>query len=192
MTRGRASFNGTRAEVEQFFRDLPTHLSGRRRSKNPRVDAAVQRILRAMAAKVFELFQRAYRTRSEGGTDEAGLRWKPLAPSTVAARRRNASGRRALILRDTDTLYRSFTPIAAPGRAGGAPMAPFRVVRFKPGSIEIDSDCPYAAFHHLGTRKMPARPLWPEAKNWPSSWWLEILRAMTDELAAVIREGRLK
>ena len=42
-----------------------------------------------------------------------------------------------------------------------------------------EANVKYAAAHHYGVPgRLPRRPLWPEADQWPQHWWDD----MTDEL----------
>lgn len=81
---------------------------------------------------------------TEGGHASGG--WAQLAPATVLAKHRG--GYRPEILRRTDALMRSLT-IAGDEN---------EIVDIQPQALTFGSSLPYAAFHQVGTSRMPARP----------------------------------
>jgi hypothetical protein len=82
-----------------------------------------------------------------------GHKWAPWAKSTAAARERK--GNVALgLLRDTDHLYEAIfrtrsTDSRLKNIAGG--------LRF-----QLNTQIPYGIFHQLGTKRMPARQIFPQ------------------------------
>lgn len=77
--------------------------------------------------------------------DEPALRaapWAPLKPSTIKQKAR--AGKSSGLLKSSGTLWRSL-----------------RVIGVDATSVRIGSDRPYAAYHQLGTRHIPARPFFP-------------------------------
>lgn len=126
----------------------------------------------AVGSVALSLIREAFVTRAAGGTDEAGLRWEPLAESTAARR-----GLGAQILRDTGILLNSLSP-----------LGPDNVLEARPGTIAIGTNVPYASYHHEGTPRMPARPLWPDPATWPDSWWAQITAAFLDGAKLVAAE----
>ncbi len=117
----------------------------------------------------------AFIVKAKGGTDEAGLRWKPLAPLTKKLRRGKPP---YLILRDTGLLLNSLTPGAITPGASTPPVVPEQVFRLNPGVVTIGTVRPWAWAHHQGLPfrrpPLPQRRLWPEVSHWPSSWWLDL------------------
>ena len=79
-------------------------------------------------------------------TDPYDQPWKPLAASTVD---KKGDSR---ILRETGRMLDSLRIAPLPG-----------------AGIGITFDPPYTAFHQIGTRNMPARPVLPRAAL-PTSW----------------------
>jgi phage gpG-like protein len=79
--------------------------------------------------------------------DPYGRPWTPLKPSTV--KRKGGDTR---ILRETDRMLDSLQikPMSGAG-------------------LSITLDPPYAAFHQVGTKDMPARPILPRA-GLPDTW----------------------
>lgn len=99
--------------------------------KNP------QRALTAMGTVLVSLAKRSF--------NEPGVRalpWAPLAASTV--REKQKKGYSEGILKRSGLLFRS--P---------------RVISTTNTMVTVGSDRPYAKYHQLGTKKMPARPIFP-------------------------------
>ena len=65
--------------MRRVLRQLGRELSGAKRTKLTNVFKA------NLTAEIFREETKAFLAKSTGGTDEFGNRWKPLAPSTVAA-----------------------------------------------------------------------------------------------------------
>lgn len=117
-------------------------------------DAAVRRLLREMRDRTRDLtpawlkfervLARANRRRflAQGASD--GAAWAPLSPRYAAWKANHYPGK--TILRRTDELFRSLTRV------------PMDVHRVTPSAAEFGTDVPYAIFHQLGTKHMPARP----------------------------------
>lgn len=77
--------------------------------------------------------------------DEPKLRpaaWPALKPATLKAKARR--GKSNAILKSNGTLWRSL-----------------RVLSADKTMVTVGSDRPYAAYHQLGTRHIPARPFFP-------------------------------
>lgn len=68
--------------------------------------------------------------------------WAPLAPATIAAKLR--AGTMTQILRRSGLLWLSW-----------------RVTSVSNDTVGVGTDRPYAAFHQFGTRRIPARPMFP-------------------------------
>lgn len=95
-----------------------------------------QKALQAGALAIVSISQRAF--------SDASLRpspWRPLASSTL--KRRKAEGRGSAVLMKTGELSRS-------PRIGQITS-----------TVDVVSDRQYAAYHQLGTKRMPARPFFP-------------------------------
>lgn len=75
-------FRGSRMEAVEVFRRLPGYLSGRL----PDVHGIGKSFKTAFGVALLDQIHRAYIVKSEGGTDDLGQKWKPLAPSTIAQR----------------------------------------------------------------------------------------------------------
>ncbi len=117
----------------------------------------------------------AFVVKAKGGTDDAGLRWKPLAPLTLRLRRGKPP---YLILRDTGLLLNSLTPGVITSGASTPPPVYKQVFRLAPGVVTIGTVRPWAWAHHVGLPyrrpPLPQRRLWPEVSHWPSNWWLDL------------------
>jgi phage gpG-like protein len=157
-------------EIRQLIELLPEVAAGRAWPAEAR---AVQTVI-GLAA--LNQIKRAFLAKSRGGADETGARWAPLAASTVARRRKGRRrGGTIEILRDTGRLFNSLGPALA--------------VQPGPGSVMIGTNDPKAAWHHYGTPRMPARPLWPDPKNWPDLWYERIAAAARDALLSLLRRA---
>lgn len=128
----------------------------------------------AVGTIALNLIKRAFLAKSRGGTDDAGQSWKPLAPSTLAARRKGKGKGTPEILRDTGVLFESLS-MGVASAAGGS------------GSVAVGTNDPKAIWLHHGTPTMPARPLWPAPVDWPDGWWLKMGKAARDVLVAILR-----
>lgn len=105
---------------------------------------ASQRAAPAMKAAGEVLVQMAKRS-----FDEPALRitnWPPLKSSTI--KQKTKAGKSNAILKSSGTLWRSL-----------------RVISAEATRVTIGSDRPYAAFHQIGTRHIPARPFFPIAQG---------------------------
>jgi hypothetical protein len=209
-------------------------------------------ILIRIGLAVLGRIKTAFVVKSRGGTDDTGLRWKPLSPHTIAYHRRHpqksrkgrtllrrlpAQSKRAAyrpsfaltkrqrekwwrlyrrgvaiygnhpagkkrsaagawiilkregartlmdlyghaqveILRDTGLLLNSLTPgIARSNRR--PPPVKNQVFRLEPGVVTIGTNRLWAWTHHHGVPgKIPQRRLWPDPRNWPTTWWNDFL-----------------
>lgn len=86
MDQARATTN--RQQLRELLANLPMLLSGR---GNPTTsgDRVRTSTLKAGAVELLSIIQEAFIAKSRGGTDEAGITWKPLDPKTVAYGRRH-------------------------------------------------------------------------------------------------------
>jgi hypothetical protein len=166
------TFKGSRAELAARLRGLPKALAGRGSASR----RAAEEALAAGAGEAEAVLREAFLARARGGADGSGLRWPALRPETLA--RKGARGLPRLALVATGALLASF-------------HAAVRPLRSRPGLIAFGSADPKAAWHHKGTRTLPARRLWPEPGRWPAAWWRRVGRAMAAALAASLSRGGL-
>lgn len=92
-------WHGTKAELLARLRQLPRTLTGSDPDSTGVVDAAGLRTGGVLLSHI----QGAYETKSEGGTDEMGIQWPPLAASTLALRRKVTGAKSLAKLRATLT-----------------------------------------------------------------------------------------
>lgn len=131
--------------------------------------AALERFV-ARTSRLREPFTRIGRDLSErvrlgfrSGASPFGERWRPLAPSTIAKKRRGGASARPLI--DTGALRNSIS------------------FRADERSVEIGSDrtvsggISLAAIHQFGTSRIPARPIFP-TERFPIDWEADIENAL--------------
>jgi len=166
------TIKGGRAGLMKWLSALPAAMSGRAADRRREADA----VMLAGGLAALSLVQAAFIERSRGRRDEANMRWKPLAKSTLEARRRD--GRAPDILRVTGALFNSLS--------GDAKQAPLRLIDVAMPFLKIGTLCPYAAYQHFGTKRIPARPLWPPLADWPRRWWQEIGNAMMAAAASAL------
>ena len=83
------------------------------------------------------------------------------------------------ILRDTFDLINSLTPNS------GSSLAVFRVT---PATVEMGTTRVGALSHHKGdpSRNLPQRKLWPDVRQWPDTWWRDILKEIQDGIVRVV------
>lgn len=86
------TFRGSREELRQALRLLPAVLAG----ETPDTLNVSRGIKLRLAVAFLSQVQQAFLVKARGGRDEAGIRWQPLSPATVA-RRRLGPGDRKLI-----------------------------------------------------------------------------------------------
>ena len=129
---------------------------------------------------LFTSIYESYKVRSEGGTDDLGNVFKPLAKSTVASRKglRRLRGQPSkatnavLIMRVTDAIFRSLKPTQLSNRAY-RPRKNQLAKRVR-NKLEVGTLVPYAKFHDS------TRPVIPDNHD----VWLD--RAATKAFEAVI------
>jgi len=175
----------TRQQVLATVRSLPRLLAGRQHHFQPPVQAAMARVGLAAQQFIYE----AFRQKSLGLSDAAGLRWKQLAPLTIRLKRRTAPANARRVLREFDDLLMSLKPPLRPQDA--VPLPPLRryqVFQVRPGRVTIGTNRPHAALHHRGVPgKLPQRRLWPKIGQWPAAWWGRLVRQLRAGAIDVLR-----
>ena len=76
-------FQGSRADVTRIALQLAQVLAGRQ----PDTHGVARGFLLSLGFAALSDIKEAYIVKARGGTDEMGIKWKPLAPATIAARR---------------------------------------------------------------------------------------------------------
>jgi hypothetical protein len=189
------SVRASSRQLRQALALLPRIVSGRASGYETLVRALLVRVGLTALGRV----KGAFVVKARGGTDEAGERWAPLAPATVAARRRprgvRRSGNRPVeILRDTGLLLNSLSP-ALPADLAKHPPPPVanQVFRLGVAAVMIGTNRKWAWVHHEGLPgKIPQRRLWPAPARWPSAWWQDILEQAREgliEMAVLLAKG---
>lgn len=77
----------SRERLRELLANLPSLLAGR--STTTAGERIRQAALKAGAVELLSIIQEAFIIKARGGTDEAGITWKPLDPRTVAYHRRH-------------------------------------------------------------------------------------------------------
>ncbi len=142
---------------------------------------------RAVLVKVYE----AFKIKSEGGTDESGLKWKPLADYTIALKKSLKRRKPSIsldILEETGKLLKSLTP---PTQTAVAPARRTdQVFRIEKNAVVVGTSRAWARANHEGRPNkkppLPQRRLWPETERWPRSWWRAIAEVAKMEIVQII------
>lgn len=137
-----------------------------------------QKILKVWAARYRAFAQRRFSAFSRGGGD-----WPPLAPSTIAGRRRGRGRGGVAILFDTGTLFRALDPTLGPGgiedrRYWSVTVGYGGPSRHPSGSATIAD---IASFHQSGGGHLPQR----KVIDFPSE---EVESAMAKDAERLLNE----
>lgn len=159
----RVRVRASRANVKRLLRTLPKVLAG----EGADVTGAAKSLSMRLGMVALSLVKQAFVEKSEGRADESGLRWLPLAPSTIAGRRKGPGTGKPLIGRDVGILFNSLSP-----------GNPSNVLDARAGLASVGTSVPYAQWFHK------VRPLWPKPSNWPKRW-LQVLANQLAQGAAV-------
>lgn len=111
----------------------------------------------------------------------AQIAWAILKSEGAKTKLEVLGGRQVDMLRDTGELLRSLSP-GVEDRPSSADGQVFRVER---GLVIVGTN--KKTWHHTGTRKMPARPLWPVDGVIPEPWMQSIMAVLTSGLLVAIR-----
>jgi hypothetical protein len=120
----------------------------------------------AVGLELLALLRERFLALSRGGV-YYGERWPPLAPPTI-----RRGGRRSGVLFVSGRLLASLSP---------PPGHPDQVFDVSPGRVRVGTRRPGARHQHRGTRRIPARRLWPA--RLPPAWKRRLLRAAGRALA---------
>jgi len=139
------------SEIRGLVRDLPKTLTGVR--VTPKIQKLRDTFWSHFAKAFFKKAYQNYQKKAEGGSDEYGVRWKPLSKSTLIrrakkslvslAKQRNKGAANDLILVRTGRLRDSFKP----GQIAGSSYQPTnedQVFEIGRGRMKIGSAVPYA------------------------------------------------
>jgi len=172
-------FRGSRAQLRRALERLPQVLAG----EAPDAHGIARGLQLRLGVALLSQVQQAFIVKSRGGRGSDGVKWAPLSPRTLTARRTGPGGS-ADILRDTGRLLRSLTP----GVEDRPSNAPEQVFELGKGELTIGTNCPYAKFHQEGTERIPARPIVPVDGTLPERWERAIEAAAVRGLIAAVEE----
>ena len=172
------TFRGTPKDLRKLLADLPRLLTG----KVPDPYRVARGFRTRLGSALLGEVQRDFVTKSRGGTGRDGVKWPPLAPGTLAARRRKSGGAAVEILHATGDLYRSLSP----GVEGRPSAAPGQVMRLSTNRVVAGSS--RKPWHHRGGKHLPARPMWPASGKIPKAWKPALKVAMKRGVAAIVQE----
>jgi hypothetical protein len=160
----------SREELLEELRKIPRVMAG---DAHPQSREILNIVERAIGNAFLEKVSEAFIVKSLGGTDEAGIHWKPLHPMTVFQKGHDT------ILVDTGELLHSLRARVA---------SAFQVFETEPGRVTVGTT--RYPEHHTGdpSRNLPERPFWPHDGNLPPSWWDAIFRAVLEAMPEVIEE----
>ena len=190
-------FRGSRRELDEILASVPQILAGRIPDPLGITRLVGFTMANSMLTQVYQDFVR--KSRGEVGKD--GVKWAPLAASTIAKRmakerKLQPKTKRAKkpkadpkfaerfdIGRDTTRLLRSLVA----GRIDQVPGNPDTSVTAAMAVIAVGTNVPYAKWFREGRGKVqPARPVVPLDGTIPAAWWLAILGAGSRGVSAAI------
>lgn len=86
----RVVFKGTKAELLAALRALPAALAGKATGRSMKGARNLARVVaESVGVEALSIVKEAFVVKSRHGQDEAGVRWDPLSPATVAYKRRH-------------------------------------------------------------------------------------------------------
>lgn len=165
MDFGAVNYRGPQGRLRGFLAGIPAVLAG----AAPDPHGIGPPLRRAMARALEDAARADFVTKSRGGTGTDGIRWPPLAASTLARRRKK--GRGAAIMLDTGAMMRSV-------HAGGE----------GPGRVTLTCGRPLLQRGVPG--RLPARPVWPLDGHLPPAW-RDRVRSALREAAGRLLQGLL-
>ena len=193
-------FRGTAQQARDLVATIPAILAGR--TADPA--QAARGVQLRLATSLLSQVQQDFLVKSRGGTGKDGVRWPPLSPATIAARKRTRGDEKAFraakkrdpkltalafygsrkvdMLRDTARLLRSLTPGVEDRPSGN----PDQIIRLGKGSLILGSNCPYLGAHQFGTKRIPARPVFPVRGVVPAAYWPALNAAFARGVAAAL------
>ena len=137
--------------------------TGAERKRAPRPSQALNR---SQSDRWWELYRQG-KAMYKGDKSRAAKRaWVILKSEGAQTLLDKYGNRQVEILRDTGPLFNSLSPGVA---------SPHRVFRVSGTSVTIGTNRQGALDHHEGRKGLPQRRLWPDPKNWPASWWADII-----------------
>ena len=169
-------FRGSRSEARQVARALAEALA---RGGDPNLARSVFTVLGLAALSDIKA---DFIRKARGEVGEDGVKWAPLAESTLKRRRGGGAGG-VEILRDTSVLLNSISPgqisggannlsYSKPNGDGGAEQ----VFHHLENGVVVGTNVTYGVYHQNGTKHMPARPFLPDGQKIPREWkqrWLK-------------------
>lgn len=140
---------------------------GRTRAEKARASRPSQALTQRQQDRWWEVYRRQLAIRRGDRGHAAAVAWLVLKGEGARTLVDKYGHRQVEILRDTGLLLSSLSP------GTGAAESVFRVGR---GEVTVGTNRKGAAAHHRGVPgRLPQRRLWPDPRNWPASWWRDIL-----------------
>lgn len=152
----RSSSTSDRGRIERILRSLPAILSGDAAD----VNGLRERFHDALLYHVQDLIHRSYLARSTGGADAYGQSWKPLAPSSLRTKSRQAKPE-ARLKHWQDTFSRVSAALLSRGWDSARATAQARLIAYRslaaatPTAIGIRTQRLEQSFTPVGFRAAP-------------------------------------
>jgi hypothetical protein len=157
------SLGATKGEVLAFFRWLVAAIAG----QQPDYGGIVQRLKIRVGNAVLSKIHEDFLVKMLGGVGSDGIQWQQLKAATVKKKGHNK------ILFEQGDLEKSLRPGVDDQPSG----APGQTLDTSGPAVKVGtSEKPW---HHKGTRKLPARPLWPD----------DLPQSYLDAISEAFREG---
>jgi hypothetical protein len=130
---------------------------------------------------------RLFMSEGEAKARAAQIAWAILKSKGAKTKIGVLGGRVVDILRDTGELLRSLTP----GIEDQPSHAEGQIFRLSGNSVTVGSN--KKPWHHRGTKRIPARPLWPLDGSLPPAWRAAVVIALQSAiqraLVALLKQG---
>lgn len=120
-------------------------------------------VRRSLGVEAFKLIEANFLDKSNGGGGADSRPWAPLADQAQR-------GRKAILRSGNDS------PLYASLRSEGP--RPDQILRPEVDGVTVGTANPVATYQHRGTRTIPPRPLWPDARDWPVAWRSQLSNAL--------------
>lgn len=151
---------------------------GRTATERKREARPSQGLTKKQQDRWWEVYRRALAQHKGDKGHAAAVAWVVLKKEGAKTLLDKYGNRKVEILRNDGLLLNSLSP------GSGSPDQIFQV---GDGVITLGTNRKGAMSHHLGdpSRNLPQRRLWPDPKDWPSSWWDEILEQAKEGLLEI-------
>lgn len=159
---------------------------GRTRAEKSRDARPSQALNRSQQDRWWEVYRRQLRIYRGDKSHAAAVAWLVLKGEGARTLVDKYGYRKVEILRDTGLLLNSLSPGVRSAES---------VFRVGKGEVIVGTNRKGATGHHEGIPgRLPQRRLWPAPKNWPESWWRDILEQLKsgvlDLVVSILKGGK--